>query len=411
MKPKNIKNKNTKEKIYLDYASSTPLDPRVLKVLTKVSANVYANPSALHVLGVEAHAYLDRARKKVADTLGAHENEIIFCSGGTESDNIAILGTVRAFKKKFPKIKPHIIISSIEHAAVLAGSDALSEEKVDVSVLPVNEDGIVDPHVLRKLLRPETVLVSVMYANNEIGTIQSIREIAKELRHYKKSKSLNQKNKKASVYPLFHTDASQALNYLPVSVEKLGVDLLTINSSKIYGPKGVGALYIKRNTPIAPILFGGDQEYGLRPGTESLPSIVAFAEAVAIADALRDQEVLRLTAIRDVFIKKMKKTFPNIIVNGSLEFRLPNNINVSIPNYSSEMLVLYLDAEGIYVSAKSACKSIDPESSHVIQAIRKKSKETEEGSIRFSMGRGTTAENMNYTLLSLKRILELLKKK
>jgi cysteine desulfurase len=401
-----IKKTSTK-KIYLDYASSTPLDERVLKVLINVSKNVFANPSALHGLGVEAHLLLENSRKKVADALGAHADEIIFVSGGTESDNLALMGTIRAFKKTYPNIRPHVIISAIEHAAVLSTSEWLSENSVDGSVLPVDQNGIADSKALRKLIRPETVLVSVMYANNEIGTIEPIAEIAKEVRHAKRHKPTD--SLIDSKYPLFHTDASQALNYLEANVVTLGVDLLTLNSSKLYGPKGIGALYVKRRAPIAPILFGGDQEQGLRPGTEALPLIAAFAEAVVVGEALRPKESVRLAALRDYAFEKLHALPFPVRINGDVVNRLPNNINITIPRYNGEMLVLYLDAQGICVSAKSACKSTDPEASHVIRALGYDSlSESEAGSIRISMGRQTTKKDIDAFLKALVHVVSVL---
>ncbi len=401
---KKIKNKT----VYLDFASSTPVDERVLSVLVKTTKSMYANPSALHALGTAAHLGLEDARKKVADALGAHTDEIIFVSGGTESDNLAVLGTVRAFQKKYPKIRPHIIVSAIEHAAVKSAAEELEHLGVDVSILSVDQDGLVDPKNLRKLIRPETILVSVMLANNEIGTIEPVQEIAKEVRHARRHKDAQALV--GAQYPLLHTDASQALNYVSIVVEKMGIDLLTINSGKIYGPKGVGALYVKRRTPIAPIMFGGDQEKGLRPGTESLPAIAAFAEAVSITESMRDKETVRLTKLRDYCISKLEKLPYSIRINGGMKDRLPNNINITISGYQSEMLVVYLDAQGICISAKSACKSTDPENSHVIEALGYKNTDSESGSLRISLGRGTTKEEIDYFLKSLVHVLNLLKK-
>lgn len=403
MNHKKIK-KNT---IYLDFASATPLDLRVLAVLTKASKNLFANPSALHSLGTVAHLALDDARKKVADALGAHADEVVFVSGGTESDNLAILGTIRAFQKKYPQIRPHVIVSAIEHAAVKSAAEELESMGVDVSVLSVDQDGLVSPKNLRKLIRPETILVSVMLANNEIGTIQPVQEIVKEVRHARRHKDAQALV--GAQYPLFHTDASQALNYVAIAVEKMGTDLVTINSGKIYGPKGVGALYVKRRTPIAPILFGGDQEKVLRPGTESLPAIIAFAEAVSITENMRMKETARLTKLRDYCISKLKKLPYEIRINGGMKERLPNNINITISGYQSEMLVVYLDAQGVCISAKSACKSTDPENSHVIEALGYTNMDSESGSLRISLGRGTTKQEIDTFLKSLVHVLALLK--
>ena len=404
-----MKNTNQKKNIYLDHASATPIEPRVLAVFQKVSKECYANPSALHMLGVRAHNYLEDARKKITDTIGAHSDEVVFVSGATESDNLALLGTVRTFKKNHPNIRPHIVVSAIEHAAVVATSEWLVREGIEVSVLPVDQDGFVSPKDLRKILRPETVLVSVMYVNNEIGTIQPITEIAKEIRHFRKMQTKNH-GVKNSAYPLFHTDATQALNYLPVNVEKLGVDLLSFNGSKLYGPKGIGALYVKRKTPIESILFGGDQEFGLRPGTESVSTICAFAEAARYANAIREKESKRLIKLRDQCIEKILQLPHDIRINGSVENRLPNNINFTVNGYGSDLVVLYLDAQGVFVSSKSACKSTDPESSHVIRALGYNDP-GDTGSVRMTLGRGTTKQDLDYTVRALAHVLQLLNKK
>lgn len=398
--------RRNKKTIYLDFASSTPIDPKVLRVLTQVSQSTFANPSALHKLAVEAHTILNTSRKRIAEAIGAHSDEIIFVSGGTESDNLALLGVIQSVKKKYPDIIPHVIVSAIEHAAVKVVAEKLIEWGVAVTVIPVDTNGLVDPKNIRSAIRPETVFVSIMYANNEIGTIEPIVEIMKEVRHARRHKDTHAVL--PQTYPLMHTDASQALNYINIQVEKLGVDLLSFNSSKLYGPKGVGALFVKRNTPIEPLFWGGDQEFGLRPGTEPVPAIVAFAEAIIQTTVLRDKEIKRLTLLRNCFISELQKIFPKIRINGDIVHRLPNNINVTFPNINSELLVIYLDAEGICVSAKSACKSKDPEASHVIAALGLGDSTSETGSIRFSLGRGTTWQELSYTIKALKKIFTLL---
>lgn len=398
--------KSKKPTIYFDYASATPMDARVLRVLTETSKRFFANPSALHKLGVETKEILENARAAVARGIGAHADEIVFVSGGTESDNLAIMGVVRSFKQKYPTVRPHVLLSAIEHAAVKATGEYLQNEGVAVSIIPVNQNGLVNPKDVRKLIRPETVLVSVMLVNNEIGTIQSIQEIAKEVRHARRHK---EKDSLINVtYPLFHSDASQALNYLDISVEKLGVDLLTINGSKIYGPKGVGALFVKRRTPIEQILFGGDQEFGLRPGTESVPTIAAFAHAVTLANTLRDSEVVRLSKLQTYTINKLRALPYNIRINGDLAKRVPNNINFTIPAYNGETLVIYLDAHGLCLSVKSACKSDDPETSYVIAALGYDDVASDTGSVRMSFGRGTTKKEIDYFLKALVDTLKLL---
>ncbi|MCX6755504.1 MAG: cysteine desulfurase family protein [Candidatus Nomurabacteria bacterium] len=384
--------KSTKKlnKIYLDYASATPMDINVLKVLTKALKENFANASAIHDMAVENKKVLDNARKDVARFFDAHSNEIFFTSGSTESNNIVI----QNFK--------NIVTTNIEHASILEPAHL-----VNTTFVGVESNGLINPKKIKKALTLETELVSVMYANNEIGTIQPIKEIVKEIRHF---------NKTNNTKILFHTDATQAVNYLDMNVERLGVDLMSFNAGKIYGPKGIGALYIRRRTPIKKIIFGGDQENGMRAGTENLPAILAFAEALKITEKIKDKEVKRLKKLQEYFIKKLKTLDKNIILNGDIENRLPNNINITIPKIPSDLLVIELSARGVMVSAKSTCKSGDEKASHVIQAIRESeqgesllNKEVD-GSIRFSMGRETTKQDIDYTLKSLSQILSKLKK-
>lgn len=365
--------------IYLDYASSALL--------------AEANPGGVHEIGIKEKNKLEDARATVAQILGAHSYEIIFTSGATESNNLAILGLVNNFKK------PHIVTTNIEHASVLEVCRHLEETKqAEVTYVPVGGNGIIDPKKIKKALKQNTVLVSVMYANNEIGTVQPIIEIAKEIRHF---------NKTNLTRVLFHTDATQAINYLPIKVEKLGVDLLSFNGAKIYGPKGVGVLYVKKNTPIKKIMFGGDQEFGLRPGTENVALAVGVAKALQEVEEIKYKEVVRLKKLQNYFFNLLKKF--SIVINGDLENRLPNNINITIPNIPSDLLVIELSARGIMVAEKSACKSGDGKASHVIQAINKEIKDTD-GSLRFSLGRDTTKKDIDYTVKSLSKILQKLKK-
>ncbi|OGJ09966.1 hypothetical protein A2456_01765 [Candidatus Nomurabacteria bacterium RIFOXYC2_FULL_36_19] len=375
-------------KIYMDYASSAE-----------------ANPSSIHSFGVKAKAELQNARKDVAKVLNAHMDEIIFTSGGTESNNLAIQGVLRAVKEKLP----HIITTNIEHPSVLETFKLMEKrELAEISIVPVEINGIVDPKKIKKEIKKNTVLVSVMYVNNEIGTIQPIREIAKEIRHWKKKRSRSQVSK-TSPFPVFHTDAVQAVNYLDLNVEALGVDLLSLSGSKIEGAGRVGVLYKRRGTQIENIFGGGGQEFGLRPGTENLPEIIKFSEALELVQKIKEKEVKRLTKLRDYFIAKLSKMPFDIKLNGDLENRLPNNVNISIPNIPSDLLVIELSARGIMASEKSACESGDGKASYVIKAIRPEIKEND-GSLRFSMGRQTTKKDIDYTLKSLSEILTKLKK-
>ncbi len=372
MPKSNDRLRKNKSFIYMDYASSALVSS--------------PNSSAIHDLGLKEKKKLEAARKKIADILKTQDSEIIFTSGATESNNLSILGIG----------KGHIVTTNIEHASVIE----TAKHRGGVSFVPVEPDGIVDPKKIKKALNKNTVLVSVMYANNEIGTIQPIKEIAKEIRHY---------NKTNNTKIFFHTDATQAINYLLISIPQLGVDMMSFNAAKIYGPKGVGVLYVKKNTPITKIMFGGDQEMGFRPGTENVIGATALASALEKTEKIKDKEVKRLTVLRDYFIKKLQKISTDIIINGDLKNRLPNNINITVPNIPSDLLVIELSTRGILASAKSACKSGDGKASHVISAIDKNIKETD-GSIRFSMGRETTKAQIDYTIKSLAQILNKLGK-
>lgn len=384
------------KEIYLDHASATPIDPVVFEAVRESMELAFANPGAVHELGLEAKEILEASRRGVAEVLGAHTDEIIFTSGATESNNLAIAGVVASYREKS---LPHIVTTNIEHASVLETCRMLERTKqAHVTYVPVEPTGIVDPKKIKKALRPDTVLVSVMYANNEIGTVQPVREIAKEIRHYRKHK------KKDQGYPLFHTDAVQAANYLPLAVEKLGIDLLSLNGAKIYGSKSVGVLFVKRRTPIARIMEGGDQENKLRPGTENIALAVGMALALRSMESMKEKETKRLTALRDYFFKKLIALSPRIIANGDRENRLPNNVNITVSKIPSDLLIIELSARGIYASAKSACKSGDGKASHVIEAIRPGTSETD-GSLRFSLGRVTTKADIDAAVRAMSAIL------
>lgn len=396
------KSKNKPKKIYMDYASAAPMDVTVLKVVTEMMKKYFANPSSMHDLGVSAKKTLENARVKIASILAARPVEIIFTSGATESNNMAIRGVLEAVKKK--DFIPHIVTTNIEHASVLEVCAFLEKQKLaEVTYVAVEKNGIVDAKKIKKAIQQNTVLVSIMYVNNEIGTIQPIQEIAKEIRHYKKQQ------KEATKYPLFHTDATQAINYLPITVEKLGVDLLSFNGSKIYGPKGVGALYVKKNTPIHQILYGGDQEFSLRPGTENVVGVLGLATALEITQKIKDKEIKRLNKLQEYFLSKLK-SISGLIINGDTKNRIPNNLNITIPNIPSDLLVLELNARGIYLSEKSACKTGEHKNSHVIDAIRQTENSLSRNSLRFSMGRDTSKDDINYVLKALASVLEKLGK-
>jgi len=408
--------RNNTKNIYLDYASG-----------------VSANPSSIHKEGMKAKIELQNARKEVATILNSQKEEIIFTSGGTESNNIAIQGLVLALQEKklekiFNKKLPHIITTNIEHPSVLETCKILQKRKLaEISIVSVEKNGIINPKKIRKEIKENTVLVSVMYANNEIGVIQPIREIAKMIRRYKKNKkNKNQISSKISL-PFFHTDAMQAVNYLNLNVEKLGVDLLSLSGSKIERAGRVGVLFKKKSAPLATIFGGGNQEFGLRPGTENLPEILKFSHALKLAQKNKEKEKIRLKKLQDYFIKKLLKLNSNfndntkkktiaknlvnhkMILNGDLKDRLPNNINVTFPKIPSDLLVIELSTKGIMVSSKSACKSSEKESSYVIRAINPKS-DSEIGGLRFSFGSQTTKSDIDYTIKILNKVLIKLKK-
>lgn len=383
-----------KARIYLDNASTTPIDPKVLDAMLPYLKENYGNPSSLHYEGRIARNAILKSREKISSILGSEKEEIIFTSGGTESDNLAILGIARANKNK----GKHIIVSSIEHKAVLNSCKKLENEGFEITYLDVDKKGIVSLKHLKESLRPDTILISIMYANNEIGTIQPIKKISKIIKENKISK------------PIFHTDACQAVGYLNINVKELGVDALTLSSSKIYGPKGIGCLYLSKDIKIEPILFGGGQENGLRSGTENVASIVGFAEAFVISEKKRILENEKVTKLRDYFLSEIKKKIKNISLNGDIKNRLPNNINISIKGVEGESLVLLLDEGGVACSSGSACSSKDLNPSHVLIKIGV-SLELAHCSIRFTLGRYTQKKDIDYTVKvlseSVKKIREI----
>ena len=378
------------KRIYLDYAATTPVDARVTKTISDYSAKVFGNAGSLHGAGREAKEALLEARKTTAKILNCQPGEIIFTGSGTESDNLAILGVTRAFKNG------HVITSKIEHHAVLNPCLQLEKEGFKVTFAKVDKNGILDLDSFRKTITDETIFVSVMYVNNEIGTIQPIKEISKII-------------KEINPNIIFHTDACQAAGYLDLDVQKLGVDLLTINGSKIYGPKGIGALYIRAGVKIEPLVYGGGQEKGLRSGTENIPAIVGFAEALKIAQKKRESESKREIKLRDYFIKQILKNIPKSVLNGHAKKRLPNNVNVSVLDIEGEAMLLWLDKYGICVSTGSACDSQSLEPSHVILALGRPY-EYANGNLRFTLGRQTTKKDLDYVLKILPKIVSDLRK-
>lgn len=386
------------KQIYLDNAATTPIDNQVLEKMLPYFGSEYGNPSSIYESGRKSAHVIYSARKDIAEIIGANSSEIIFTGSGTESDNLAILGVARANKEH----GNHILTSSIEHKAVLESVKQLTKEGFVVEYIPVDKYGIVDVDEIAKLITEKTILISVMYANNEIGSIQPIEEISKKIREFKNHQPV------ISNYPLFHTDACQAVGQLPINVQTLGVDLMTFNASKIYGPKGIGVLYKEENVKIEPIIFGGGQEGGLRSGTESGPLIVGMCEALKIVEEKREIESERLINIRDHLIKCLMDNIPDIILNGHPTNRLPNNIHISISSIEGESIVLMLDEKGIQVSTGSACSSHDLEVSHVLRAINQPSN-IMHGSLRISLGKDTTKEDLDCCVQELSGIVKRLK--
>jgi cysteine desulfurase len=383
--------------IYLDYAATTPIDPKVSKAMLPYLKGDYGNPSSIHYLGQRAKEAIEESRQKLADFLGCSSAEIVFTGSATEANNLAIFGLIKPYLSK--EKKRHIVTTQIEHHAVLEPCKELEDQGVAVTYLPVDKEGLVNIDDVKKTIMPETVLVSIMYANNEVGTIQPIAEIGRLLK---------EKSQKLKTKIFFHTDAVQAVNYLDCNVDRLGVDLLTLSSHKIYGPKGIGALFIRKGVPITPIIYGGGQENNLRSGTENVAGIVGFGAAIEQVKRRRSQ-VRIIKKLRDKLIGRILKDIPNSKLNGSLEKRLPNNVNFSFKGAEGEAIVIALDQRGIAVSTGSACSSRSLEPSHVLMALGL-SEEEAHTSLRISLGRFTAEKEIDKFLKVLPIIVDRLRK-
>ena len=370
-----------KKRIFLDYASITPIDPKVEAEMVKTQKKFWANPSSLHTEGENAKNALEKARIEIARFLHCRSSEIFFTSGGTESLNMAILGVIKSARKKIPS--PHIIVSSIEHPAVLEPIKNLFKD-VEVSFISPDQNGEVNPESVKREIKDNTVLLIIQHANNEIGTLQPIQKISGLIKEYRKDLNTDPK----SNYPYLLVDASQSALYENVSLERLGADLLVLDGIKIYGPRATGILAVKHGIKISPIIFGGGQESGLRSGTENVAGAVGMSKALEILLKIKQKELLRLTALRDYTIAKILKEFKNSSLNGSQENRLPNNINICFPGQDSEFLVIKLDILGFAVSAASACHTLSLENgSYVIESLGKP--ECSSSSLRITLGRYT----------------------
>ncbi len=373
--------------IYFDHAATTPVDPQVLEAMLPYFTEHYGNPSELHRLGREARAAVEQARAQVAAALGAGEKEIVFTGGGTESDNLALFGYLSRFQPG------HLVVSAIEHPAVLEAARALNRQGWAVDFVPVDGDGVVDLDAYQQAFRDDTRLASVMLANNVVGTVQPVAELAR-IAHEKGA--------------AFHTDAVQAVGALPVDVAELGVDLLSLSGHKLYGPKGIGALYVKRGTRLQPLLHGGGHERRLRSGTENVPGVVGLGVAIGLATGQLNEVRPRLESLRDRLAAGVQERVPEVIRLGHPTQRLPGNVAFSVRYIEGESMLLRLDAHGFMVSSGSACASGSLEPSHVVLALGLRAEDAH-GSIRISLGRENTGEEVDAFLDAFPAIVDKLR--
>lgn len=391
--------KNTQKRIYLDYAATTPTDPRVVKAMMPFFSDKFGNTMSFHNFGQEAKQAVEESREVVADLMGARPNEIIFTSSATESNNLVLKGIAFANRNKnldsrFTRIKGnHIIISSIEHPCIMESAKWLEKQGFEITRLKVDKYGFVDPKDVKKAINKDTILVSIIHASNEIGTIQPIAEIGKIC-------------KEKGIY--LHTDATQSFGKIPIDVNKMNIDLLSVSSHKMYGPKGAACLFIREGVKIEPILHGGGQEMGLRSSTVNVLAIAGFAKACEIAKKEMGQESERLSKLRDILIKGVLEKIPDSCLNGHPQKRLPNNANFWFKFVEGESIVMRLDLLGIAASTGSACSSTKLEPSYVLLAIGLKPQESH-GSLRLSLGKRTTEKDINFVLKVLPKIIKKLR--
>lgn len=375
--------------VYLDHSATTPLAPEVLQAMLPYLQHAFGNPSAIYTVGQEARDAVERAREQVAQLVHADPDDVYFTSGGTESDNWAVKGVVRAWGDR----KSHLITTPIEHHAVLEACEAVRELGWEVTLVPVDRHGMVDPDEIRRAITPRTGLISVMHANNEVGTVLPIAEIGTIAREHG--------------IP-FHTDAVQTVGRIPVDMQALHIDLLTLSAHKLYGPKGVGALVVRRGTPLRPLLDGGGQERGRRGGTYNVPGIVGLGAAAERASRCMHEETEHIRSLRDRLLQGILERVPDVLLTGHPTQRLPNNAHLAFADVEGETLVLSLDAVGIYCSAGAACSSGDTEPSHVLVAMGIEPRLIE-GSVRFTLGKDNTEQQIDYTVEQVARAVSKLR--
>lgn len=386
---------NPKKRVFLDYASTTPISPEIISEMKSVEVFGIYNPSALYTESLKSKELLSSARRKIAEHLGSGKDDIVFTSGGTESNNLALLGVFETYKRD--GFVPHFISSVVEHPAVLEVLREIENRGGEVTLLPVGDDGVVSSKDLRDAIKSTTVLVSIMYANNEIGTIQPISEFSKVIRDFRK--------KNDTRLPYFHTDACQAVCYLDINVLRLGVDMMTVDGIKMYGPRGSGFLYVRNDVLLKPIFFGGGQEKGLRSGTENVISICGLAKALEVSVSTRDKEGERLCVLRDYAIDQILRNFPDSHLNGSKKQRLPNNVNICFPGLDAEFAVISLDVLGVSASYSSSCRTLkEDSSSYVISSLGKKGCDL--SSLRFTFGRNTKKADIDFLVSVLKKVVK-----
>lgn len=377
-------------RVYLDYNATTPVAPAVLEAMLPFLGENFGNAGSVHTPGQRARAAVDSARESVAALIGAKPSEVVFTSGGTEADNLALFGTVAVSAKP----RKHVITTAIEHHAILHTCEELERQGIEVTIVPVSRasesQGVVDPEEIRRALRPETVLISVMHANNELGTIQPIEEIGRIA---------------AEAGVRFHCDAVQSAGKVPLDVNRLGVDLLSISAHKFCGPKGVGALYVRSGVPLAPRFFGGHAERDRRPGTENVPGIVGLGKAAELARNLLAEDSARIGSLRDRLEAALLERVPAARVNGDRAHRVPNTTNITFPGAGGEALLIALDLQGIACSTGAACSSGSTEPSHVLLAAGL-SRDDARSSLRFSLGRPTTTEEIDYAISVIPTVVE-----